>query len=75
MKLYPESEVRKMLLKLLDSSRIWLDDDLIESLTSIELPSNEEIENRANEYHFKLNQRFFTEGAKWVIEKIKQQEK
>ena len=73
MKLYTEEQVRQAMQDAMIPSIYQM--DLWGQLTPIELPSDEEIENRANEYHFKLNQRFFTEGAKWVIEKIKQQEK
>ena len=84
MKLYTECEVRSLLndLMLLESSV----DDAIDSLTPIELPSDEEIGvialNIANILEHKLNSQeeaFFLAGfqtcAKWVIEQIKQQDK
>lgn len=80
MKLYTENEVRSLLndLMLLESSV----DDAIDSLTPIELPSDEEIGYYADyafPYAEKLGGQTYAAhkalkiGAKWVIEKIKQQ--
>ena len=69
MKIYTEFEVRSLLndLMLLESSV----DEAIDSLTPIELPSDEEIEKESDRY---LAPHAFREGAKWVIEQIKQQD-
>ena len=52
--------------------------DMIDSLTPIELPSDEEIEKELLE-HTKVStidpyKSFYFNGAKWVIEQIKQQD-
>ena len=78
MKLYTEEQVREI------ASTIYLGhfdcndtpDDLVDELTPIELPSDEEIEYEANETQvLQSHSVTFVEGAKWVIEQIKQQEK
>lgn len=87
MKLYTEIEVRSLLndLMLLESSV----DDAIDSLTPIELPSDEEIDKGSREYaninlslvldekarYYRDFQKYdgHIAGAKWVMEQIKQQ--
>ena len=79
MKLYTEFEVRSLLndLMLLECSV----DEAIDSLTPIELPSEEEIKNEAKKYtestpdNDPIRIMTFIQSAKWVIEQIKQQEK
>ena len=67
MKLYAEEELRKHLYN--------HSDEFFDSLTPIELPSDEEIEKEINsDIHIKSDADFFN-GAKWVIEQIKQQDK
>ena len=82
MKLYTEEQVRKILMSI-NTFRYISDsyiDDIIDSLTPIELPSDEEIEKA---YEFlgtwtakEIMQRStsFQHGAKWVINRIKQQD-
>ena len=74
MKLYTEEQVRKLLKK-----AFWQDfndgdteDNLIKSLTPIELPTDEEIDNEfapANEIIDEVTY-MFIEGAKWMRDKI-----
>lgn len=46
--------------------------DMIDSLTPIELPSDEEIDNEADSfYSLESFNQTFKRGAKWVIEQIK----
>jgi hypothetical protein len=83
MKLYTEEQVREVIMSI-DTSIYITDsyiDDIIDSLTPIELPSDEEIEKA---YEFlgtwtakEIMQRStsFQHGAKWVINRIKQQDK
>lgn len=79
MKLYTEEQIKEAI-KLARVHKpndfiTWFhnyDDDIIDSLTPIELPSDEEIESlpwgsAVDNYYVKG----FTEGAKWVIEQIK----
>ena len=85
MKLYTEEQVRvAMSMSFLKDYEIASTKQIIESLKSIELPSDEEIGvialNVANTLEHKLNSQeeaFFLAGfqtcAKWVIEQIKQQ--
>ena len=73
MKLYTEFEVRSLLndLMLLESSV----DDAIDSLTPIELPSDEEIETYVKSHYYDdIYENLIEIGAKWVIEQIKQQD-
>ena len=82
MKLYTEEQVREVIMSI-DTS-IYISDSYIDSkieqLTPIELPSDEEIEKA---YEFlgtwtakEIMQRStsFQHGAKWVINRIKQQD-
>jgi hypothetical protein len=48
-------------------------DDYINSLTPIELPTDEEIEKLVGDGMHDYYKGGFTEGAKWVIEQIKKQ--
>lgn len=84
MKLYTEEQVRQMLFDLgdvlfnncqdgigEDEPELYFD-DIIAEQTPIELPSDEKIENRAK--FLGLAWVFFYQGAKWVINHIKQQD-
>ena len=88
MKLYTEEQVRKAMLALNDIKYMYhSDDDIFDSLTPIELPSDEEIDKKNQEIFGKdyivdmgTNLKYayldaFEVGAKWVIEQIKQQGK
>ena len=75
MKLYTEEQVRQALKYFLDSSKIWQEDKIIESLNPIELPSDEEIEKEApfssSTFGFEQGQyQGFLLGAKWIKDKI-----
>ena len=73
MKLYTEEQIRQSLMKhqnaamLLSIEQI---DYLIEEITPIELPSDEEIEREARDENI-YNNLQFRKGAKMVINKIK----
>ena len=72
MKLYTEEQVKDAMETALIPS--IYQQDLWGHLTPIELPSDEEIENYANETQVLYSHsEIFVEGAKWVIEQIKQQ--
>ena len=82
MKLYTEEQVREMLMSI--DTNIYISDSYIDSkidlLTPIEIPSDEEIEKslpivdiNTHDYYFG-HKDGFEEGAKWVIEQIKQQD-
>ena len=72
MKLYTEQEVKKAMFIYHNGLSI---DYVMSKLTSIELPSDEEIEGACNEELNGLLSTFgFRKGAKWVIEQIKQQD-
>ena len=74
MKLYTEEQVRDLLndLFLLECSV----DDAIDSLTPIEIPNNEQIEERAvNNSAGMLGKSLFEEGAEWMREQILNQNK
>lgn len=66
MKLYTEEEIRKRLNSPMDEEVTI--DEFIESLTPIQLPSDEEINK--NGYHDKESDDIFREGVKYVIDKI-----
>ena len=73
MKLYTEEQVREAIMSI-NTFKYILDshiDDIIDSLTPIELPSDEEIGKGCKEWY---NKPSFTIGAKWVINHIKQQD-
>jgi len=78
MKLYTENQVRQILhlseLKHLDdqSIRVYTDEELLKTVTPIELPSEKDIERDI----FPLAADFddgFIAGGKWVINNIKHQ--
>jgi len=46
-------------------------DDFIESLTPIQLPTDEEIKNTATHLEPNVTRRAFQSGAKWMRDKIK----
>ena len=75
MKLYTEEQVRKAMSALNDIKYMYhSDDDIFDSLTPIELPSEEEIEKiELGSGMHDFYKGGFIEGAKWVIEQIKQQ--
>ena len=79
MKLYTENQVREALrlceLSVLGSIPILSEDDIIQELTPIELPSDEEIDNKLDsidKYHIMKD--FYCDGfkdcAKYIIDKI-----
>ena len=77
MKLYTEEQVRKAYNdgNLDGFSNVSALDMCIDSLTPIELPSDDEIVTARNEVvNGTLSKFGFRLGAKWVIEQIKQQD-
>jgi hypothetical protein len=76
-KLYTEEQVRQMLIKITNSAPLNID-YLINEITPIELPSDEEIEKEsfdlyANHIRYLLHLRqykAFKRGAKWMRNKI-----
>lgn len=87
MKLYTEEQVKSILIRNLNFfPLISLDEkdlegamenpviEILKELTPIELPSDEEIKEEINsDIHIKSDADYFN-GAKWVIEQIKQQD-
>ena len=78
MKLYTEEQIREVCMSIDTNfyiSDLYIDTQ-IKALTPIELPSDEEIVEKSNKRWWKgaTPPSSFTEGAKWVIEQIKQQE-
>lgn len=84
MKLYTEEQIREVCMSI--DTNFYISDLYIDTqiklLTPIELPSNEEIYNKSNSidieglsWEVRLARDFFHNGAKWVIEQIKQQDK
>ena len=80
MKLYTEEQVRQAMQDAMIPSIYQM--DLWGQLTPIELPSDEEIEKNnpyeylvGSKYYSPQNLKYWEEGAKWVIEQIKQQDK
>ena len=72
MKLYTEEQVRQAMQNAMIPSIYQM--DLWGQLTPIELPSDEEIKKEINsDIHIKSDADYFN-GAKWVIEQIKQQD-
>lgn len=72
MKLYTEEQVRQAMQDAMIPSIYQM--DLWGQLTPIELPSDEEIGKEINsDIHIKSDADYFN-GAKWVIEQIKQQD-
>ena len=76
MKLYTEEQVRKAMSALNDIKYMYhSDDDIFDSLTPIELPSDEEIEKYVLSHKYDdMFENLIIQGAKWVIEQIKQQD-
>ena len=77
MKLYTEEQIRKAYLEGWNDGQhenIGYIDGVVQSLTTIELPSEVEIQNEAEIYDGLFYDFDFIEGAKWVIEQIKQQD-
>ena len=84
MKIYTEEQVREAFTKgIRYASSIHLAsfseqykyiDKIIDTLTPIELPSDEEIENMSKEYYY-VEKRGFISGAKWMKEQILNQNK
>lgn len=82
MKLYTEEQVLEAI-RIARTSKLNLDVGIIahiittygilDKLTPIELPSDEEIEKESSKW--RAPSQAFREGAKWVIEQIKQQNK
>ena len=77
MKLYTEEQVKEIYFKGLHNGRLHIEGKCsgeIESLTSIELPSDEEIYERAfqqwGDYSKTSHQNAYLEGAKWMRDKI-----
>jgi len=78
MKLYTEEQVRKAIR--VSGQLVWEDEEIFSSLPSIELPSDNEIENNA--YTDRIvddweheQQIGFERGAKWIKEQILNQNK
>ena len=86
MKLYTEEQVRQAMSKKLefpndDIENFYSDDEIIESLTPIELPSDEEIKEAApyvpqdsHDYYYGEREGF-KDGAKWMKQQILNQNK
>ena len=72
MKLYTEEQL-KMAMKLYNETS-YSYTEAIEKLTPIELPSDEEIDKKF-EPRVTMYELGYRDGAKWVIEQIKQQGK
>ena len=74
MKLYTEEQVRELVRNTYCGNFYDNDtpDDLVNELTPIELPSDEEIDKESEERWAPLA---FRGGVRWVIEQIKQQDK
>lgn len=70
MKLYTETEILSLLkIHLADEEQA---DSFVALLTHIELPSDEEIENKAKWLDNQLKKICWEEGAKWMRDKIVQ---
>jgi hypothetical protein len=74
MKLYTEIEVKKMI-KDMDSFSNGGIDYRINQMTSIKLPSDEEIDEFSKIFNLLNNRDMFITGAHWVLNQIKQQDK
>lgn len=73
MKLYTEEQVNRAMELTIESELSR--NDILESLTPIELPSDEEVDKEASIiFIFGADQGKFIAGAKWAIEQIKQQD-
>jgi hypothetical protein len=73
MKLYTEDQIRLLLdlAKLKINGEMYSKDVLLQQVTPIELPSDEEIDEESIGWWAPSA---FRAGAKWVIEQIKQQD-
>ena len=81
MKLYTEKQVKQAIHIKSNNIDLLTSDDILGSLTPIELPSDEEVEKNnpyeylvGSKYYSPQNLKYWEEGAKWVIEQIKQQD-
>lgn len=88
MKLYTEEQVKGILIRHLNySTLISLDEkdlegamensviEILNEMTPIELPSEQDIEKESMKFYDNDGaDYYFEEGAKWVIEQIKQQD-
>lgn len=78
MKLYTEETI-KFIAKAIyehDFDSEKTSDELVDELTTaIELPSDEEIEDAADNFTYGGDAGAFEAGAQWVVEQIKQQDK
>lgn len=73
MKLYSEKEiVRAIQLTVFEKPETYL--EVINKLTPIELPTWEEVNKQSEIFNLTTSRDIFFVGAKWVIEKIKQQD-
>ena len=68
MKLYTEEQVRKAIR--VAGQLVWEDEEIFASLPPIELPSDEEIEDRIGFEYPATYQNAFKEGAEWMRDKI-----
>lgn len=73
MKLYTEEQVKRAIDIADDNPDLFEYYDILSKLTPIELPTDEEVEAGFDTHNEKYY--IFTEGAKWVIEQIKEQAK
>lgn len=74
MRLYTEDQVRvAMSMSFLKDYDIATNKQIIESLKSIELPSDEEIDSELPNHLDRSYVNGFYDGVDWVIEQIKQQ--
>jgi len=73
MKLYTEDQVRKAIRMTRNEYPLRYSQDIINDLTHITLPTDEDIEKEIqSDVHINSDTDFFN-GAKWVIEQIKKQ--
>ena len=73
MKLYTEEQVREAILIAVDiiaSEKTWTLDDVIDKVNSIELPSDEEIEEIIKPFEFEYTKIGFRACARWIKNKI-----
>ena len=70
MKIYTEEQVKRAIDIADDNVDLLEYNEILSKLTSIELPSDEEIEKESNEW---WGPSAFRGGAQWVIRQIKQQ--
>ena len=69
MKLYTEEQVRQMLIKISNSAPLNID-YLINEITPIELPSDEEIDREIEWLDNPLERLNFKSGIRWMRDKI-----